>query len=332
MTEHDAPPAGRRRWPIVQRILTWLFLGVVLALLVSQAREVAWDEVRQSLAAYGAGTVALAGAIAAASHLLYGTFDQMGKTYTGHALRRSRVASIAFVSYAFNLNMGSLIGGLGFRYRLYSRFGLRNGTIARITALSIAANWLGYLVVAGVVFAMRVVMVPLGWEIGTDGLQWVGIGMVAVAVAYLAACAFSPQRSWTIRGHALLLPSLPTAGLQLAIASANWLLIAALLYVLLGEQVVFTAVVAVMAIAAVAGVITHIPAGLGVIEVVFITMLGNVMPRTDIIAALLAYRAVYYLLPLAVAIGVYLKLEANARAGQGTAPDPDARSRPVADA
>jgi glycosyltransferase 2 family protein len=287
---------------------------VVLVLLVLQAREVAWAEVRSSLAGYGAATLGMAIAIAAASHLLYGTFDQVGKTYTGHPLRRTRVASIAFVSYAFNLSMGSLIGGLGFRYRLYSRFGLDNGTIARITGLSIAANWLGYLVVAGTAFSLRMVAVPPGWEIGTEGLRWLGVAMVATALAYLAACAWSPRRTWTVRGHEIVLPSLRMASLQLAIAMTNWLLIAALLHGLLGQQLPYLTIVAVMSISAIAGVITHVPAGLGVIEVVFITLLGHAVPTTELIAALLAFRACYYLLPLAVAIAVYLKLEADARA------------------
>jgi glycosyltransferase 2 family protein len=306
------------RWRLVKRALTLAFFGIVLALLVSQAREIQWSDVRRSIAGYGAQVLALAVALAFASHLLYGLFDQIGKTYTGHALGRVRVAMIAFVSYAFNLNMGSLIGGLGFRYRLYSRYGLDNGTIARVTGLSIAGNWLGYLAVAGTAFSFRMVAVPPGWEIGTGGLQWVGFVMVGFAIVYLAACAWSPRRNWTVRGHELVLPSFRMAGLQFAVASLNWMLIAALIYLLLDGRVAYPTVVAVMSISAIAGVITHIPAGLGVIEVVFFTLLGHVLPRSELLAALLAYRAVYYLLPLGLALGLFLKLEADAREGEGS--------------
>ena len=31
--------------------------------------------------------------------------------------------TVTFVSYVFNLNLGSLVGGVAFRYRLYSRLG-----------------------------------------------------------------------------------------------------------------------------------------------------------------------------------------------------------------
>ena len=60
------------------------------------------------------------------------------------------------------------------------------------------------------------------------------------------------------------------------------------------------AVVGVLLLAAVAGVVTHVPAGLGVLEAVFVACLSDV-GTTTVLAALLSYRAVYYLVPLALA-------------------------------
>jgi glycosyltransferase 2 family protein len=305
-----------RLWPLAKRALTFAFFGIVLVLLVRFGRDVDWAEVRESISRYQTTVLALAVALAVLSHALYGCFDQLGRVYTGHRLARWRVATIAFVSYAFNLNMGSLIGGVGFRYRLYSRFGLDNATITRVLALSIAANWLGYLAVAGAVFSLRVIAVPPGWEIGTDGLQWIGFALLALAAGYLAASAFSPRRSFSLRGHEVVLPSMRIAALQMLIGAVNWLVIGALIWVLMRRQVPYPAVLAVFLISAIAGVIAHIPAGLGVIEVVFVTMLGHLVPSTELIAMLLAYRAVYYLAPLAVALAVYLRLETKANAPQ----------------
>ena len=58
----------------------------------------------------------------------------------------------------------------------------------------------------------------------------------------------------------------------------------------------------------------HIPAGIGVLEAVFVAMLGHAVPPTQVIAALLAYRALYYLGPLLVAIALYLGIEFRGRA------------------
>jgi glycosyltransferase 2 family protein len=169
-------------------------------------------------------------------------------------------------------------------------------------------------VIGGMAFSLQVIVLPPAWEIGADGLQWIGYGMVALALAYLAACGLSRRRSWTVRGHEIVLPSLCMALLQLLISAANWMLIGVLVYVLLLQQVPYLTVLAVVLISAIAGVIAHIPAGLGVIELVFITMLDHLLPRSEMVAALLAYRAVYYLVALAVALLVYLLLETSAKA------------------
>ena len=66
-------------------------------------------------------------------------------------------------------------------------------------------------------------------------------------------------------------------------------------------------------VAAVAGVIAHVPAGLGVLEAVFIALLSHRVPQAELLAALLAYRALYYLVPLALAFGLFLKAHAGAR-------------------
>jgi glycosyltransferase 2 family protein len=63
----------------------------------------------------------------------------------------------------------------------------------------------------------------------------------------------------------------------------------------------------------VAGMITHIPAGLFVLEAVFLALLTGAHPVNQLLAALLAYRAVFYLGPLIIAGFVYLALELTAR-------------------
>lgn len=103
------------------------------------------------------------------------------------------------------------------------------------------------------------------------------------------------------------------AVLQLAMASINWLLIGMTMWLLLGQRIDFAAVLSVLLVAAVAGLLTHVPAGLGVLEAVFITLLSYAVPRNELLGALLAYRAIYYLLPLIAALAVYLVIDAHAR-------------------
>ncbi len=321
-SSRHAPPCGRpgvpasgwrRHWPRIKRVLPWLFLALVVTLVASHARELDWQEVRKAIRRYDAITLASAAGIAAVSYALYSCYDLLSRRYAGHRLPAGRVLAITFVSYAFNLNLGSLVGGVGFRLRLYSRLGLDQAQISRVLGFSVLTNWLGYLLLAGTVFVSGTVELPQDWKLGSTGLRWLGIALLAVAAAYLGLCAFSRRRSFTWRGHELALPSWQLALGQFALSASNWLAIACVLYVLFRQQLAFGTVVAVLMVSAVAGVVTHVPAGLGVLEAVFIGLLGWKFSRPELVATLVAYRAVYYLAPLAVAAALYAVLEWRAR-------------------
>jgi uncharacterized membrane protein YbhN (UPF0104 family) len=79
------------------------------------------------------------------------------------------------------------------------------------------------------------------------------------------------------------------------------------------DKVGYADVLCVLLIAAVAGVITHVPAGLGVLEVVFVALLSHQAPSSQLLAALLTYRAIYYIAPFAIALVLYLVTEARKR-------------------
>lgn len=220
---------------------------------------------------------------------------------------------MTFVCYAFNLNLSSWVGGIALRYRLYSRLGLDVSTITRILSLSLITNWLGYMLLAGFVFSMRFLELPEEWSIGTTTLQLIGFGLLAVCFAYLLACRFSKKRSWTVRDQEFNLPSMKQALMQASLGALNWSLMAAVIYTLLPDKAFYPAILGVLLISSIAGVITHIPAGLGVLETVFITLLAHQFSKGSLLAALIGYRAIYFLLPLLIALVVYLVLEKRAK-------------------
>lgn len=307
-----AAPAKKAWWPWVKRAAAIVFVLVVGALLVTHARSIDWAEVWQSLSDYRASTLAVAAALAAVSHLLFCSYDLLARVYTQHKLGRAQVLAVASICYAFTLNFGALIGGVGFRYRLYSRLGLDSAVITRVYVFSLTSNWLGFLILGGAVFAFRQIEIPAAWAVGAGSLQIAGAVLMAVAAAYFAVCAWSRRRNWSVRGHELTLPSLRMAAMQALISVCNWLVMALVIYVLLERKIELTTIAGVLMVSAVAGVIAHVPAGLGVLEAVFIALLGDRMPAHQLLAGLLAYRAIYYLCPLAIAAVLYVVTEMRA--------------------
>ena len=302
----------RRWWRVLRRILVGVFFIAVAVLLFRYARGVQWDQVADAMLAYQAVTIACVVALALISHLSYAGFDLLARAYAGHKLGPLRTLAIAAVCYAFNVNLGALVGGVAFRYRLYSRFGLRAGTVAQVYVFAVVTNWSGYVLLLGAVLTPRLVAVPAQWEIGVTASQALGALLLLAAGAYLAVCVFLPGRRWTVRGYRVPLPRPRTALLQFAVSSANWMLMALIFYLLLHREVDYPTVLGTLLLAAVAGAMAHIPAGLGVLEAVFLLMLSDRVPEHRIIAALLAYRAAYYLLPLLLALVMYPLLEAGA--------------------
>ena len=328
--QEDAPGPSRKLidkpwWLWLKRGATALFFIAVATLLVSQARTIEWAEVLTSLQRYPLHTLLGAVALAVLSFTLYSCYDLLGRRYTGHTLGTGSVMMVTFISYAFNLNLGSLVGGVAFRYRLYSRLGLRAGLITRVMTLSMLTNWTGYLLLGGLVFSLLPPTgLPASWKIDSAQLRFIGFALVALAGGYLALCAFSRQRTLQWRGHAIELPSPRMASLQLLMGAGNWLEMSGIVFFLLQQRIEFSAVVGVLLLAAIAGVITHIPAGLGVLEAVFVALLAHQLPRHELLAALVAYRVIYYLGPLALASALYFVMEARAKKLGQTAKQPDA--------
>lgn len=304
----------RRWWPRLRKPVTIAFFLLVVVLLVSQARSVDWDEVFSAMQRLETTAVLAAAGLVALSYLVHASFDLYGRALTGHDLSVPRVLVVSFVSYAFNLNFGALIGGMAFRFRMYSRLGLSPGVITRVLAMSVTTNWLGYLLLSGVVLSTGMVGLPESWVSG-GVLRIVGVALLLVFAAYMVVTALARVDEITLRNFRIPVPSRRMAMLQAVHSMFNWMLLGTIVFLLMpkNDAVTYPVVLGTLLVAAIAGVVSHVPAGLGVLEAVFVAVLGDVVPRGELLAAVLVYRALYYLFPLLVAGVVYVITEAAAR-------------------
>lgn len=309
----EAKPRSSK-WVWAKRGMTLLCFILVPVLVFMLVKNLDWQEVRHALGSYKLSTLLIGAGIVVASYLTFASYDLLARRYIGHQVPTRQVLPLAFVCYAFNLNLGSWVGGIALRYRLYSKLGLDVPSITKILSLCLITNWLGYMFIAGAVFAMGLPDLPEGFKIGSTGLRIIGFVIILLGLAYLVACRFSKKRTWTIRKQEITLPSFKMALCQACLGALNWGLMGLLVWSLLPEKVGYPTILAILLISSIAGVITHIPAGLGVLETIFITLLQGQYSKGALLAALIAYRALYFLLPLAIACVVYLVLERKTRA------------------
>jgi uncharacterized membrane protein YbhN (UPF0104 family) len=309
-------------WPRVKRWAVPVLGLLILALLLSRAHQIDWAGAWAALKRYPLQLLLAAWALATLSHAVYGCYDLLGRGHVRHRVARWRTWAIAVSSYAFNLNLGALVGGVAMRARLYARAGLDEGTVAQVVGLSLATNWLGYGLLAGGLFAAGVVTLPASVGLPSWTLRAVGAFMLLLAAGYVLACARWRGSEWRVRGRRLQWPSPGRALAQLVFSAANWALMGAVMYLLLGERLPYGTTLAVLMAASIAGVVTPIPAGLGVLEAVYLTLLSGRLGQGTVMGAVLAYRALYYLLPLLGGVALYLLLERWAAAHEAQIPRP----------
>jgi uncharacterized membrane protein YbhN (UPF0104 family) len=284
-------------WSALRRWGPWALALLVATLLVRQAHLIDWHEVGRALRAQQPAHLVVAVVLAFTSHALFASYDLIGRRMTGHTVPVHRTLRIAAICYAFNLNFGSLVGALALRLRLYGREGLPLARVGLVIAYGLLTNWLGYLLLGGTVLLAA----PPRVALPETALRGLGLAMLVAGLLWLALCTWSRRRRVVLRGTAFELPSGGVAAWQATVSAANWALMGGIVWWLLQGRLSYAEVLAVLLAAALAGVATHVPAGLGVLEAVFLSAFNGRIDAATLLAALLAYRAAYYLLPLLAA-------------------------------
>lgn len=303
---------GRHRSLLKKSIplLTIVFMLLVAVLLYDSLSQVNWQEVTQAVTKLSASTLLLVLALSFLNYFLYSLYDYMSFRFLHLTdLSALRIFMSAAVCYAFNLNLGALVGGMGLRYKIYAGWKVKKSKLPWIPVISAVTSWLGYLLLLALLFLFRSQEVAAWVPLGPTGVKALGVIAMSAIGFYFVLCWRGKKVK--LKHHKFKLPHVSGALLQFAVSSVQWCLPSVIIWVLMGtlggnvsyEQVLFTHLMA-----GVIGVITHIPGGLGVLETIFLRSPFN-MPASQILVALLCFRAVYYFLPLLLALPGYLFIE-----------------------
>ncbi len=281
-----------------------LLFGLALWVLHRELKTVHYTDVARAIRALPPLRVILALALAALGYLALTGYDAAGVRYIGHALPYSRTALVSFISYAVSNNVGGfLVSGGTVRMRLYSLWGFSTVEITKVVVFCALTLWVGLFSVGGAYLLLGPLRLPPGFPVSPVVLRLLGAVFLAVVAAYLVACAFrrTPLR---LKEWEIPLPSLRLALAQVTLGSLDWYLSAGVLYALLppGEGLSFPEFLSPYLIAQITGLVSNIPGGVGVFETVLLLLLSPRVGRGSLIGAMLVYRAVYYLLPLALAV------------------------------
>ncbi len=307
-----------------------LVLGVLAGALVfclalwSLHHELAalhYRDIRLALGAVANSQIVTAAVLTAFGYATLISYDWLSLRYIRRPLATRRVAFVGFIAYALSQSLGFplLLGG-SLRYRFFSVWGLSSADIALFTGFSLVTFWLGVVAICGGVFLLEPRATPelLGLPVGS--LAAIGALLIATIVGYFVA---SVVRKAPIRilGWEFSFPGPGLAAAQLVISTLDWMIAGAVLYALLpptAHTVPFFAFLGAFLLAQVAGLLSHVPGGAGIFESVIVFLLKEEVPAAGLVGALLAYRLVYYLIPLCIAL-VMLAVHELSRARHGLA-------------
>jgi phosphatidylglycerol lysyltransferase len=281
-----------------------------------ELHEVHYAELSAAVTALPPGQVLLALLLTALNYLVLTGYDSLAVAYAGLRLRRGRVALAGFVSYAISNSLGfGMLSGAAIRFRFYTRWGVGALDLSRIVLFQSTTFWLGLFVLGGATLGFA----PHPWLrdlpapplVRALGLALLGFGL---AYAVLPVVRRAPLR---LGRFEVPVPTARFAAGQFVLSILDWGLAAAVLQALLPPRTVpFGELLGAFLAAQIVGLVSHVPGGLGVFETLMVLALRPYLSVESVLPALVLYRAVYYLLPLAAALALLVADEVQERRAQ----------------
>ncbi len=298
------------RWSRLLPFIGVLVFALALVVLKHVLAQYHYHELVADLRAIPARMLALAGALVVADYLMLTAYDAVALRIVGRSLAYGKTAVTAFIAFAFSHNIGyAALSGGSVRYRLYSAWGLASVDIAAVTVSGIVAFWSGFLVIGGCAFVISPPALPEWWRLpfGAGAFGVVALGLVAAGMLALLA----RRRPVRVGRRSFPRPPAGWALVLLGVGCADWLLVSGVVYALLpsGLSIGFPKFIGYFMLAQVAGAVSQVPGGLGVLEATLLMLLGDQVPKPALAGALIAYRVMYYLLPFGAAASTLCGLE-----------------------
>jgi hypothetical protein len=304
------------RRPLLRRLglaFSLLIISVSAFIFIRTLLRIDPKKFAAAFAATRGDQIALAFLFAALSYLALIGYDALALRHLKVRVPYRLTALASFTSYAASFTLGfPLVTGGAVRFWIYGPAGLSAGKVASLTVVAGVTFWLGMGLIVGV-----------GLVFDTDAIGRLDhfSFLANAAIGYAVIAALSAYLVWTHymrrRGKPIVLNfSAPgpflTLG-QMALGVVDVCSAAGALYVLLPSDhgLGFLTFCALYSFAAMLGIASHAPGGLGVFEAAMLDGVGG--SSDQLLASLLLFRGIYYVAPFVLAMALLGAYEATRR-------------------
>jgi uncharacterized membrane protein YbhN (UPF0104 family) len=302
----SASPAPPSAWRALKRWapLVWLAIAALAAwVLWQRLHAIDLDDVVMQLRTLAPATLTAGVACCFGSYALVGVYEIIAVRLAS-GRRQARYALLtAWIANPIGHMIGAaIVSGGALRYRRYAAVGLSSKQIGAIIALAAMPYVLSIMWLIDIALLCSIAQASKALRLPPAAIVALGVAGLGKDVAWLAVVALR-REPLRIARLAIRLPGLKITLLQILFGASEVLLNATILYLFMPAELTIgaPAFLAIYLVALVAGQLSHVPAGIGVLEAALLLMLPQV-PPAKLLGAVLAYRAVFELLPLAIAL------------------------------
>lgn len=303
------------------RAILVLAVAGAIFLLYRTLRAYTLDEIVQALRSIPATNLMLALGFAAASYFCLSCNDALAVRYAGKPLpfHQTLLGSFTALSIGHNVGVAAFSSG-AVRYRFYTRWGLTTEDVAKVILFCGVTVGLGLATLGALVIYLRPDDVARMSGLGVDAISIIALVCLAFPLIYLALSAFL-RAPLHIKHWSFQMPRLSLAAGQIAVGTANFACVAACLHQMLSAfaEASYLKVATASITANIAAIVSHVPGGLGVLEATIV----HILPGAESMAAVIAYRVIYYFIPLVIGLPLFIGSEFVLRSDRSLGENPE---------
>jgi uncharacterized membrane protein YbhN (UPF0104 family) len=303
---HENYAARARRGSIWQMLAIALSLAIAafsIYVLGHAVSAVSLSALRQAIAATSAEQILAAVLLTVVSFVALTGYDGLALRQLTAQVRYKTTALASFTSYAISFTLGfPLITAGTVRYWIYSQAGLTASKVASLTAIAGVTFWFGMVFVLGAGLAFHATAISAINHFYPLVNVLIGVVVLGAILAYLVWVTIG-RRDVCVKGFRLELPGLGLTLGQIVLGVIDQCAAAGVLYVLLPShaELDFFAFAATYAFACILGVASNAPGGIGVFEAAMLKAVP-VASYEALLASLVLFRVIYYLVPFLFAL------------------------------
>lgn len=281
-----------------------------LWLLVKELRGLSPSQVVAGFSAIPLHRWLLAFASTIVAYAALAWYDRIGLAHLGHKLPWGFISLVSFTTYALSHNIGaSIFSGAVVRYRAYSTRGLSATEIGLLVAFCSFTFVLGEVLLGGLLLTFAPEIADRWTAIPHWGARLAGLVMLgAVALYGFGSLRHFPPMKFG--GFELVYPRPNILIRQLLAAPIEIIGAAGIIYFTLpaSGNPGFIVVLGVFLGSFAVALASYAPGGIGVLEYCFLKGMPDT-PTAEVLAALIAFRLLYLLIPLVFAIVAVFQFE-----------------------